>query len=522
MSTTANDNQPPIDYLRLLAPAEHGGVLLQPAAEHLRHLVMENAKLLGKCDFTIGNIHIQQARRELRSSITDCATIIATGHQPDFIHAGVWAKHVVAVRLAKALDGRAVNVVVDSDAPRKTCITIPHTTEHGTTLLNIPYAQWPVETAFESMPPCNDRACTDFGDRLRDIAAAKEHPSLLDAFLDTYATSTGTDWVDQQVTARKAVESLLSINMEDLRISRVWTGPLLAELLTRAKEFAHIYNRALTQYRAAHRVRSLDRPLPNLVCDNNYCETALWIYKPGGQRKRLYVRSEPPATTLLADDQPIVSLDTDRLHDWEYLNNKLLTITPWAIRPRALTLTLWARLLLADLFIHGIGGAKYDRITDIIIRDFFHVQPPAIACASATLHLDLPRYPHAEQEQRSTRQALRDLQFNPQRYPTIAKNNHLLDQRAMVIRQSNTLKQQRPDDRAARREIFNRIRECNKRINDLEPQHRQHLQSRLLFWKQRAADDIIARYREHFFVLNSRPDLEMLLSKLPNVQDFAG
>ena len=36
-------------------------------------------------------------------------------------------------------------------------------------------------------------------------------------------------------------------------------------------------------------------------------------------------------------------------------------------------LTLWARLLLCDLFIHGIGGAQYDRVTDLIVENYFGV-----------------------------------------------------------------------------------------------------------------------------------------------------
>ena len=34
------------------------------------------------------------------------------------------------------------------------------------------------------------------------------------------------------------------------------------------------------------------------------------------------------------------------------------------LRTRALTTTLFARLVLSDMFLHGIGGAKYDQVTD--------------------------------------------------------------------------------------------------------------------------------------------------------------
>ena len=41
------------------------------------------------------------------------------------------------------------------------------------------------------------------------------------------------------------------------------------------------------------------------------------------------------------------------------------------LRPRALTTTMYLRLAMGDLFLHGIGGAKYDQLTDRIIEHFF-------------------------------------------------------------------------------------------------------------------------------------------------------
>jgi len=63
--------------------------------------------------------------------------------------------------------------------------------------------------------------------------------------------------------------------------------------------------------------------------------------------------------------------------------------------PRALTLTLFARLILGDFFIHGIGGGKYDEVTDQIIRDYFGIDPPAFQVVSGTLHLPFPKFPHS-------------------------------------------------------------------------------------------------------------------------------
>ena len=44
---------------------------------------------------------------------------------------------------------------------------------------------------------------------------------------------------------------------------------------------------------------------------------------------------------------------------------------------------------LADLFVHGIGGSKYDEVTDALMADFFGIAPPPYLTLSATLHLPL-------------------------------------------------------------------------------------------------------------------------------------
>ncbi len=86
------------------------------------------------------------------------------------------------------------------------------------------------------------------------------------------------------------------------------------------------------------------------------------------------------------------------------------------LRPRALTLTLFARVCLGDFFIHGIGGGKYDEVTDAIIRDYFGIEPPAYQVLSATLHLPLPAFPATGDDVKRAERRVRDLHWNPQMF----------------------------------------------------------------------------------------------------------
>jgi hypothetical protein len=77
---------------------------------------------------------------------------------------------------------------------------------------------------------------------------------------------------------------------------------------------------------------------------------------------------------------------------------------------------MYARLVLSDLFIHGIGGAKYDEVTDEIIRRFFGIEPPKYITATATFRLPIER-PHVTIEDiRETRQKLRDVRYRPESF----------------------------------------------------------------------------------------------------------
>lgn len=84
------------------------------------------------------------------------------------------------------------------------------------------------------------------------------------------------------------------------------------------------------------------------------------------------------------------------------------------LRSRALVTTLFARLALGDLFLHGIGGAKYDQVTDAIIQRLFGFQPPGFLVLSATLLLPVPRQRVTPQDARRIDRQLRDLDYHPE------------------------------------------------------------------------------------------------------------
>src|SRR5205085_9668892 len=119
----------------------------------------------------------------------------------------------------------------------------------------------------------------------------------------------------------------------------------------------------------------------------------------------------------------------------------------YKLRPRAVTLTMFVRLYLADLFVHGIGGGKYDELTDAIVASFFRVTPPAYAVVTGTLRLPFPSRPDYRDRILAERRHRRDWRWNPQLF--------IEPERRKAV---DALIASRPSGRAEREQWFRDIR----------------------------------------------------------------
>jgi hypothetical protein len=173
-------------------------------------------------------------------------------------------------------------------------------------------------------------------------------------------------------------------------------------LLSQAEKFADIFNIALGNYRAEHKLRSTANPFPDVAKTPNGVETLFWLVK-GGARETLSVR---PGNGLSING-------VGEAFDSESLM-ALFQEKGWRLWPKAVSLSLMNRLYLGDLFVHGLGGAKYDRITDEVIRGFYKLEPPPFATAS--LSLSAGKLENPASRLMELRQKLREMDFHPEAY----------------------------------------------------------------------------------------------------------
>ena len=158
----------------------------------------------------------------------------------------------------------------------------------------------------------------------------------------------------------------------------------------------------------------------------DWLEVPWWIWsQEDPRRRRVFANTATPGTLILSDletlrvELPIAPEISparwiDALSRMEEQGVRL--------RPRAVVTTLLARLLMADVFVHGIGGTAYDTITDGIVRQLIGSDPPRHAVATGTLRLPLEHvFPGIDSadpaaELADVRRTLRDVAYHPERH----------------------------------------------------------------------------------------------------------
>ncbi len=513
-----------LDFSKLKTPTGHGQVLVVPEPAGMVEAARANNAALRAADVPLLDSTLSACRRQARETLvgSDDALVVVTGHGPTFIHPGVWAKHIVAARFATAVKGVALNLVVDSDTPKGTTLPVPSISQGAVVVQSVPFARSTAGFAYEQIPPQTPEETARFERSVHEAMGQRYEDSQMPRFFaGLRGAAEVRDWVDQTVAARRAIETSFGVTIDDRRVGRIWHGPLLLDMFLRAERFAASYNRALASYRRDHHVRGAQRPIPDLHCEDDRCELPVWMYCAEEPRRRLFVARAGDSLRFYAGSTPIGEVSAQGLDSCGSLNTVLDALSGWRLRPRALTLTIWARLMLADLFVHGIGGAKYDRISDAIIADYYGVAPPQMACVSATLHMDLPRTSVTAESVRDARHALRDIQHNPQRHlPAGADIDPLIRRRRDLVQRACELARNEPALHAARRSAFDDIRDLNAAILGLRRDALDAGQAELARVRQEFQQNRIARGREYFFGLYARSGLEELLAALPSTGVF--
>jgi hypothetical protein len=178
------------------------------------------------------------------------------------------------------------------------------------------------------------------------------------------------------------------------------------------------------------------------------------------------------------------------------------------LRTRALTTTMFARLFLGDLFLHGIGGGLYDQLTDAIVRRFFQFEPPPFMVTSATMLLPVDREQVSRERAREVDRRLRELQYHPERFPpptpdALAEFERWAETKARWIGVPQT-----PENARERCQAIRAANESMGRL--LEAERRQTSAERDRLSRRLRAETVLS-WREYAFCLYPKRTLEDFL-----------
>ncbi len=292
--------------------------------------------------------------------------IIATGHQAWFWHPGILAKDIAMTTYANSRGGGAggaggasggggVHLVVDHDVHPMTSVVVP--VVQGQTL-QMQTVRLSSQPEMSGVPGVGLEAVEDW-----QLPEGEQFEPLKNALgdlpvCDNLAQQVGVllcrlmeRWVGP-VSFLFATD-LMQLPVADRFFERVLSDP---------RKFVQTYNAAVATDPGAG-------VLP-LTVEPDRIELPVWLVAWQKPRQRVYVD--------IADSKPLLVDETG-----EVVNLKDATLAP-----RALLLTALMRSALCDLFIHGKGGWRYDKMTEHWWTSWTGQELCPMVTVSADLYLD--------------------------------------------------------------------------------------------------------------------------------------
>jgi hypothetical protein len=447
-------------------PRTHGAVLVHPCREQIAGLLNDNLAMrrlaadydvqgqwLGDLSRQARGTLLSEARayttvyRDVELAGDEHGPILLAGHQPQLFHAGVWFKNFALSALAARHRAHAVNLLIDNDIHRGSSLRVPGDWPTGRGIHTLLFDRTTEAIPYEERQIVDPPTFGSFGDRVRctlgglvpDPLIGQLWPHALEA--SQRCSNLGHCLAE----ARHRMEAQVGQQTLELPFSRVcrtvWFARFATHLLAHLPRLQDVYNTALAEYRRLNRIRSRSHPVPDLAADGSWLEAPFWIWtSESPHRRRMFVRARGPVLEISdrCNVQFALDLEADRPADRAVQQWMDQAERGVKLRPRALVTTMYARLVLGDLFLHGIGGGKYDQLTDWIIGRFFGLRPPQYLMISATALLFEDRTEFLRERIRGLRQLMRELRFHPERHAVACEEAARLthEKRACIVSQA--------------------------------------------------------------------------------------
>lgn len=531
------------------APSESGEVLAVPSLTEAVAAAERNKVALDRDGSLINGERLTDLRRAARAEIisravewtnrmtgqesacAECshhaALLFVTGHQPQLAHAGVWAKNFAAAGLAKRGHGIGLNIIVDNDTVGTQAIQVPTGTRDEVRYENVSFDSAQPQQPWEELKIQDRDLFESFGERVREAMQPWGiDPLITEMWSTATETSRHSDSVVECLAACRILQerSWGNTNLE-LPLSEICQTEAFLTFLTHvilnAKEFQKIYNNIVSFYRQENGIRNDRHPVPDLLVTDEGFELPFWFWNENDiERGQVFCRPMDDLIQLISKGRVILESKPDQLKsELRKLQGR------GKLRTRALTTTLFSRLFLADLFIHGIGGAKYDEMTDLLIKEFYNIEPPEFLVLSATLQLPVQKSEVTEESVADLKAKLRDHHYNAERYISGPEVEELRTRKQLLIEEYwNAQTQGLPKRERVKLRRSNRLRhfelkQVNEELRKLARPHIAIIQAELEEATKRLKANLILKSREFSAAILPETKVHQLVSHLMSCTD---
>jgi hypothetical protein len=300
--------------------------------------------------------------------------IAMAGHQPVVFHPGLLFKTELLSRLAKDTRAFGIHVVIDTDEGELCEVSWPRIDGEQLIVRRAAIADGgagaetgtigPILYSSQRIKPREeirlifDEMQSDLraSGLLQEAARAQTIGAVYER-LSEYPLAVANSIARWSTEHRGYREVPLSTLLKQTSLRQV-----LNDLTQDSERLFRSYNGSLERYRAEHSIKNAANPFPNLKTESGAYELPLWIVTDS-KRKPLW-SNDAQASQLSGDSY---------------------------LATRGSITTMLLRGYCSDIFIHGLGGGKYDRFVAMFASQYLGVELPDFVVASRTQVLDESR-----------------------------------------------------------------------------------------------------------------------------------
>lgn len=288
--------------------------------------------------------------------------IVMAGHQPTIYHSGLFFKAKMLSRIAREERALGILVDIDTDVGDAGKLVWPRLVDGRIELVSASLTSSGSSEMYRSQHLANTSRIDDvFRQMGEDLIAAglRDEARRAAQVGQVYRALEGRPLAiaNAVVRARYEQPGYLEVPLSRL-LQCTELGALIHEIAQDARRFASTYNACLDTYRKEHKIKNQANPFPNVKSVNEEQELPLWRVSESGR-------------------VPVLCRSNGRidLQPGEF------------IASRGSVTTMLLRGYCSDLFIHGLGGANYDRFVDFFSSHYLNVILPRFVVASETRYL---------------------------------------------------------------------------------------------------------------------------------------